>query len=122
MGALCASVDVCCLCKHAVETLHDQLRDCVDLMGIGLGAPRADTVAEEGTAITKDQPKDIGDVRSAPPALQGHTARRRKTTPFGINFARRLVIYWATQSRATYVWSHPINGAYAQSTELSNIV
>ncbi|DBA97285.1 hypothetical protein WJX77_012218 [Trebouxia sp. C0004] len=47
----------------AVETLHDQLRDCVDLMGIGLGASRADTVAEEGTAITKDQPKDIGDVR-----------------------------------------------------------
>lgn len=55
----------CC----AVETLHDQLRDCVDLMGIGLGAPRAqDTVAEEGTAITKDQPKDVGDVRSVHPA------------------------------------------------------
>ncbi len=53
------------LCHSAVETLHDQLRDCVDLMGIGLGASRADTVAEEGTAITKDQPKDIGDVRSA---------------------------------------------------------
>ena len=53
------------LCHAAVETLHDQLRDCVDLMGIGLGGSRADTVAEEGTAITKDQPKDIGDVRSA---------------------------------------------------------
>ena len=53
------------LCHSAVETLHDQLRDCVDLMGIGLGASRADTVAEEGTAITKDQPKDIGDVRLA---------------------------------------------------------
>lgn len=51
---------------HAVETLHDQLRDCVDLMGIGLGGQRSDTVAEEGTAVTKDQPKDIGDVRSAP--------------------------------------------------------
>ena len=51
---------------HAVETLHDQLRDCVDLMGIGLGGQRSDTVAEEGTAVTKDQPKDTGDVRSAP--------------------------------------------------------
>lgn len=69
----------CCLCllfacstrsitpvSGAVETLHDQLRDCVDLMGIGLGGQRSDTIAEEGTAITKDQPKDIGDVRSAP--------------------------------------------------------
>lgn len=53
------------LCHSAVETLHDQLRDCVDLMGIGLGASRADTIAEQGTAITKDQPKDIGDVRLA---------------------------------------------------------
>ena len=53
----------------AVETLHDQLRDFVDLMGIGLGGQRADTVAEEGTAVTKDQPKDIGDVRSAPHAM-----------------------------------------------------
>ena len=52
---------VCC----AVETVHDQLRDCVDLMGIGLGGQRSDTVAEEGSAVTKDQPKDIGDVRSA---------------------------------------------------------
>ena len=55
-------IAVCCYC--AVETLHDQLRDCVDLMGIGLGGSRSDTVAEEGTTITKDQPKDIGDVRS----------------------------------------------------------
>ena len=38
----------------------------MDLMGIGLGGQRSDTVAEEGTAVTKDQPKDIGDVRSAP--------------------------------------------------------
>ena len=37
----------------------------MDLMGIGLGGQRSDTVAEEGTAVTKDQPKDIGDVRSA---------------------------------------------------------
>lgn len=73
---MCVSVDMCCLCKHAVETLHDQLRDCVDLMGIGLGASRADTVAEEGTTITKDQPKDVGDVRSAPPALQGHIEKK----------------------------------------------
>ena len=72
---LCVSVDVRCLCKHAVETLHDQLRDCVDLMGIGLGASRADTVAEEGTTITKDQPKDVGDVRSAPPTSQGHVEK-----------------------------------------------
>lgn len=52
---------------NAVETLHDQLRDCVDLMGIGLGGQRSDTVAEEGTTVAKDQPKDVGDVRSAPP-------------------------------------------------------
>lgn len=51
-----------------METLHDQLRDCVDLMGIGLGGQRTDTMAEEGTAVTKDQPKDIGDVRSALPS------------------------------------------------------
>lgn len=52
------------LCAFAVETLHDQLRDCVDLMGIGTGMPRGDTIAEEGVAVTKDQPKDLGDVRS----------------------------------------------------------
>lgn len=48
---------------NAVETLHDQLRDCVDLMGIGTGMPRTDTIAEEGAAVSKDQPKDLGDVR-----------------------------------------------------------
>ena len=46
-----------------MEALHDQLRDCVDLMGIGTGMPRADTVAEEGVAVTKADPKDLGDVR-----------------------------------------------------------
>ena len=51
------------MCCAAVETLHDQLRDCVDLMGIGTGMPRGDTVAEEGVAVTKDLPKDMGDVR-----------------------------------------------------------
>lgn len=61
----CSSTSRTRVCD-AVETLHDQLRDCVDLMGIGLGGQRSqDTVAEEGTAITKDLPKDIGDVRSA---------------------------------------------------------
>ena len=49
----------------AVETLHDQLRDCVDMMGIGLGGQRSDTVAEESATTTKDQPKDVGDVRLA---------------------------------------------------------
>lgn len=58
---------VCC----AVETLHDQLRDCVDLMGIGLGGQRSDTVAEEGSTVTRDQPKDIGDVRSDCPFFAG---------------------------------------------------
>lgn len=38
-------------------------------MGIGLGGQRSDTVAEEGTSVTKDQPKDIGDVRSAPASI-----------------------------------------------------
>ena len=51
------------VCCAAVETLHDQLRDCVDLMGIGTGMPRGDTIAEEGVAVTKDLPKDMGDVR-----------------------------------------------------------
>lgn len=32
-------------------------------MGIGTGMPRGDTVAEEGVAVTKDLPKDMGDVR-----------------------------------------------------------
>lgn len=53
----------CLLC--AVESLHDKLRDCVDLMGVGIGLPRGDTVAEEGTAVVRDTAKDIGDVRWA---------------------------------------------------------
>lgn len=58
---LCAEHSSCV--SGAVETLHDQLRDCVDLMGIGTGMPRTDTIAEEGVAVAKDQPKDLGDVR-----------------------------------------------------------
>ena len=61
LTALTSNKDM--LFAFAVETLHDQLRDCVDLMGIGTGMPRGDTIAEEGVAVTKDQPKDLGDVR-----------------------------------------------------------
>ena len=52
----------------AVEKLHRRLRDCVDVMGVGVGLPRADTVAEEGTVSTSTivpgaGTKDLGDVR-----------------------------------------------------------
>ena len=83
------------LCHAAVETLHDQLRDCVDLMGIGLGGSRADTVAEEGTAITKDQPKDIGDVRSAlHPACISFILIRQQALALG-SMAKHVVVHVA---------------------------
>ncbi|KAK9814268.1 hypothetical protein WJX72_003136 [[Myrmecia] bisecta] len=52
----------------AVQKLHARLRDCVDLMGIGVGLPCGDTVAEEGAAAAgpaagNGSNKDMGDVR-----------------------------------------------------------
>lgn len=47
---------------EATQGLHARLRSSVDLMGIGLAAPRGDTVAEDraGEAAAG---KDVGDVR-----------------------------------------------------------
>lgn len=56
------------LAAAQVEQLHGDLRDCCDLMGIGLGGQGRDTVVEAdappaGTA-TASGTKDLGDVRS----------------------------------------------------------
>ncbi|GAB4817714.1 hypothetical protein N2152v2_004760 [Parachlorella kessleri] len=57
---------------EAVQRLHGRLRECVDVMGVGLDLPRADTVAEEGAAVlagaglgagTGSSNKKGGDVR-----------------------------------------------------------
>lgn len=48
--------------------LHRSLRDCVDIMGVGVGLPRVDHVAEEGVisaAPASAGTKDVGDVRRA---------------------------------------------------------
>lgn len=53
---------------RAVLKLHRSLRDCVDIMGVGVGLPRADHVAEEGvvsSAPASAGTKDVGDVRRA---------------------------------------------------------
>ncbi|KAK9855114.1 hypothetical protein WJX84_007868 [Apatococcus fuscideae] len=50
----------------AVECLHQELRDCVDIMGVGSAMPRSDTVAEDTTTpgpTTSAPSKDMGDVR-----------------------------------------------------------
>jgi hypothetical protein len=51
-----------------VEQLHGDLRDCCDLMGIGLGGQSRDTVVEADAppagATTASGTKDLGDVRS----------------------------------------------------------
>ena len=85
----------------------------MDLMGIGLGGQRSDTVAEEGTAVIKDQPKDTGDVRSAPastvkpgskpPFLEcllhcasfvfGNTCFNCPSSAFSLSTAKRPVVY-----------------------------
>jgi hypothetical protein len=60
---------------EAVQRLHASLRSCVDIMGVGLAAPRGDTVAEEAlgpgaasavaaaAAAGTGGAKDAGDVR-----------------------------------------------------------
>ena len=50
---------------RAVLKLHRSLRNCVDIMGVGVGLPRADHVAEEGrvSAPASAGTKDVGDVR-----------------------------------------------------------
>ncbi len=53
---------------RAVENLHRRLRDSVDIMGVGVGLPRADHIAEEGAAAVAPPSagtKDVGDVRRA---------------------------------------------------------
>ena len=45
-----------------VQRLHAKLRASVDVMGIGLAAPRGDTVAEDKAAAGSAN-KDMGDVR-----------------------------------------------------------
>ena len=56
------------LADAQVEQLHGDLRDCCDLMGIGLGGQRRDTVVEADAppagAATASGTKDLGDVRS----------------------------------------------------------
>eukprot|EP00775_Hariotina_reticulata_P007699 gene7699-7898_t len=52
----------------AISELHHELRSCCDMMGIGLGLPRTDTVAEEqmkdaSTTAGGSTSKDLGDVR-----------------------------------------------------------
>ncbi|KAI7844526.1 hypothetical protein COHA_001884 [Chlorella ohadii] len=47
---------------EGVQRLHAKLRASVDLMGIGLAAPRGDTVAED-TSAKEATGKDVGDVR-----------------------------------------------------------
>ncbi len=52
----------------AVQALHRLLRDCIDVMGIGVNMPRSDHVAEEGAALPAAlagsiAAKDLGDVR-----------------------------------------------------------
>ena len=57
--------------------LHRSLRDCVDIMGVGVGLPRADHVAEEGVvsaAPASAGTKDVGDVRRVVPMLLGIVA------------------------------------------------
>jgi len=69
-----------CTRPRAVENLHRRLRDSVDIMGVGVGLPRADHIAEEGAAAVAPPSagtKDVGDVRcaaaAAPIAQQGTT-------------------------------------------------
>lgn len=62
----------------AVHKLHLRMKDCVEMMGIGLGTEkrRKDTVAENTTSETPGQAtaaKQLGDVRSAP-ALSASTS------------------------------------------------
>ncbi|KAK9833324.1 hypothetical protein WJX81_006479 [Elliptochloris bilobata] len=51
----------------SVQGLHRRLRDCVDIMGVGVGLPRADHIAEEGITPAAGPAsagtKDVGDVR-----------------------------------------------------------
>jgi hypothetical protein len=48
----------------ATQRLHASLRASVDIMGIGLAAPRSDTVAEDAAAAGASG-RDVGDVRCA---------------------------------------------------------
>ena len=56
---------------HEVENLHERLRECCDVMGIGLGGSgQRDTIAEADAAPTASAStfasgKDLGDVRCA---------------------------------------------------------
>lgn len=63
----------------AVAVLHKSLRDCVDLMGVGSGAPRGprDTVAEDTAAVAHAvlDGKDLGDVRCCSYILFVETGR-----------------------------------------------
>ncbi len=47
-----------------MEALHRELLENCDTMGIGLGGPRRDTVAEEGAGpAAAASGKDLGDVK-----------------------------------------------------------
>lgn len=54
--------------QDAVPHLHAKLRDCVDMMGVGGAAPRADTVAEDTAAVARTaiDGKDLADVKCGP--------------------------------------------------------
>jgi hypothetical protein len=56
-----------------IQRLHAKLRSSVDLMGIGLAAPRSDTVAEDGAAAAPAG-KDVGDVRWGAWAASGQAS------------------------------------------------
>ena len=63
-----ASLEAAMRREDAVPHLHAKLRDCVDMMGVGGAAPRADTVAEDTAAIARTaiDGKDMGDVKCGP--------------------------------------------------------
>lgn len=65
---------------RAVQALHRLLRDCIDVMGIGVNMPRSDHVAEEGQALPAAlagslAAKDLGDVRCGPLPSTGARTR-----------------------------------------------
>ena len=68
--------------------LHQQMRDSVGMMAVGVDVPRGDTIAEEGaSAVTsmagvtsaKDATKQLGDVRCAHSRNASFSALLRST-------------------------------------------
>lgn len=49
--------------QDSVRALHESLLDCIGLMGIGSGATKKDTVAEEGGNSASSSASELGDVK-----------------------------------------------------------